>query len=43
MWMRIRKHAKWRRYIVLKGINKLEEYDKKPQHSKKEPDKGMSK
>ena len=46
--MGIRKHAKWGRCIVLKGAsesqtNKLEECDKKPQHSHKEPYKDMGK
>jgi hypothetical protein len=48
MWMGIRKHVKWGRYIVLKGMseletNKLEEYDKKPWHSHKKPNKGIGK
>jgi hypothetical protein len=44
--MGIRKHTKWGRCIVLKRMsesetNELEECDKKPQHSCKEPNKGM--
>jgi len=42
----IRKHAKWGRCIVLKGMsesqtNESEKCDKKPQHSHKKPNEGM--
>ena len=44
--MGIRKHAKWGRCIVLKGMsesemNESEEHDKKLWHSREEPNKGM--
>ena len=46
MQVGIRKHTKWGRCIVLKGtseleMNESEKRDKKPQHSRKEPNKGM--
>ena len=42
----IRKRAEWGRCIVLKGTSESEtseseERDKKPRHSRKEPNKGM--
>ena len=46
--MGIRKHATWGRYIVLKGTSESEmnesgECNEEPQHSHKEPDKGVDK
>ena len=46
--MGIRKRAKWGRCIVLKGTseswtNELEKCDKKPRHSRKEPNENVGK